>query len=291
MLAAFRDDEARRTMERTRRSGAAPAGRFRIRRRAVQRLGPCGYAISDSENPLLATPEITGETAWWMLSLFHPGAVDAVDWQRGNYSLTTRGGRVESDRLGRCQEADSHGRGRLGASCLHRSRAARQPMSRPRIFRIPSIAPDSRWRFPFRSGGGRRHEIPRYLPDADAGRRRPEALSHRLHGLEGPRQCARPAPHFPPAGKRSAPGRLSGAVEESRKARFRVVGRLRAEFRRPAHSLRTSKLDPLLGKGPGARISSSRPSPSAPAARMFPRPRSRARCEPAPFSIAGRKPP
>lgn len=38
-----------------------------------------------------------GETGHWMLSLFHPAASDAVDWQRGNYSLTTRGGRVESE--------------------------------------------------------------------------------------------------------------------------------------------------------------------------------------------------
>jgi CRISPR type III-A-associated RAMP protein Csm4 len=34
--------------------------------------------------------------AYWMLSLFHPGENEAVDWQRGQYSLTTRGGRVES---------------------------------------------------------------------------------------------------------------------------------------------------------------------------------------------------
>ena len=33
--------------------------------------------------------------AYWMLSLFHPAESDAIDWQRGNYSLTTRGGRVE----------------------------------------------------------------------------------------------------------------------------------------------------------------------------------------------------
>ena len=32
-----------------------------------------------------------------MLSLFHPANTDTVDWQRGNYSLTTRTGRVESD--------------------------------------------------------------------------------------------------------------------------------------------------------------------------------------------------
>jgi CRISPR type III-A-associated RAMP protein Csm4 len=36
------------------------------------------------------------ESGHWMLSLFHPAASDAVDWQRGNYSLTTRGGRIES---------------------------------------------------------------------------------------------------------------------------------------------------------------------------------------------------
>ncbi len=46
---------------------------------------------------LVPTPEASGETAWWMLSLFHPSAEDSVDWQRGSYSLTTRGGRVESD--------------------------------------------------------------------------------------------------------------------------------------------------------------------------------------------------
>jgi CRISPR type III-A-associated RAMP protein Csm4 len=44
---------------------------------------------------LMATAENTGETGYWMLSLFHPGAADTVDWQRGNYALTTRGGRVE----------------------------------------------------------------------------------------------------------------------------------------------------------------------------------------------------
>jgi len=40
--------------------------------------------------------ETIGEAGWWMLSLFHPAEDDAVDWQRGNYALVTRGGRVES---------------------------------------------------------------------------------------------------------------------------------------------------------------------------------------------------
>ncbi len=32
----------------------------------------------------------------WILSLFHPAESDAIDWDRSNYSLATRGGRVES---------------------------------------------------------------------------------------------------------------------------------------------------------------------------------------------------
>ncbi len=35
--------------------------------------------------------------AYWLLSLFHPAASDTVEWSQGNYTLTTRGGRVESD--------------------------------------------------------------------------------------------------------------------------------------------------------------------------------------------------
>lgn len=32
---------------------------------------------------------------YWLLSVFHPAGVDAIDWQRGNYSVTTRGGRID----------------------------------------------------------------------------------------------------------------------------------------------------------------------------------------------------
>jgi CRISPR type III-A-associated RAMP protein Csm4 len=32
----------------------------------------------------------------WILSLFHPAEGDAIDWERSDYALTTRGGRVES---------------------------------------------------------------------------------------------------------------------------------------------------------------------------------------------------
>jgi CRISPR type III-A-associated RAMP protein Csm4 len=53
--------------------------------------------VSMRESGLLAASEAGGETGWWMLSLFQPASDDAIDWTRGHYSLTTRGGRVESD--------------------------------------------------------------------------------------------------------------------------------------------------------------------------------------------------
>jgi CRISPR type III-A-associated RAMP protein Csm4 len=56
-----------------------------------------GLLPSRESAPGNAAREADGETGWWMLSLFHPSADDAIDWTRGNYSLTTRGGRVESD--------------------------------------------------------------------------------------------------------------------------------------------------------------------------------------------------
>src|SRR5207237_5562594 len=34
--------------------------------------------------------------AYWLLSLFVPAPADAIDWERGSYSLVARGGRVES---------------------------------------------------------------------------------------------------------------------------------------------------------------------------------------------------
>ena len=37
-----------------------------------------------------------GETAHWLLSLFAPAKDEVIDWQRGNYSILTRGGRVDS---------------------------------------------------------------------------------------------------------------------------------------------------------------------------------------------------
>jgi CRISPR type III-A-associated RAMP protein Csm4 len=46
---------------------------------------------TDAEAPPAVHPE-----GWWLLSLFSPAESDSVDWNKGRYSLVTRGGRVES---------------------------------------------------------------------------------------------------------------------------------------------------------------------------------------------------
>ena len=45
---------------------------------------------------LLMKSSAEGETGYWLLSLFHPAESDAVNWEQGDYVLTTRGGRIES---------------------------------------------------------------------------------------------------------------------------------------------------------------------------------------------------
>lgn len=58
--------------------------------------------ITDGELPnlLLELPAVESETpvenCYWLLSLYAPSETDAVDWQRGNYSVVVRSGRVES---------------------------------------------------------------------------------------------------------------------------------------------------------------------------------------------------
>jgi CRISPR type III-A-associated RAMP protein Csm4 len=47
------------------------------------------------EAPAEGEPAAT-ENAWWLLSLFSPAPADTVDWNRGNYTLVNRGGRIES---------------------------------------------------------------------------------------------------------------------------------------------------------------------------------------------------
>lgn len=56
--------------------------------------GRAEVSFSDKESVLASASD--GPVGWWMLSLFHPSTEDSVDWERGNYALTTRSGRVES---------------------------------------------------------------------------------------------------------------------------------------------------------------------------------------------------
>ena len=51
---------------------------------------------SPAEALKAAQPVPAAQSAWWLLSLFSPGASDAIDWNGGSYSVVTRGGRIES---------------------------------------------------------------------------------------------------------------------------------------------------------------------------------------------------
>ena len=52
--------------------------------------------IVEGELPQLLIAASEDATGYWLLSVFHPAESDSIDWQHGNYSLSTRGGRVES---------------------------------------------------------------------------------------------------------------------------------------------------------------------------------------------------
>ncbi len=60
--------------------------------------GRAEIEVSEQRHPLVSGAAAAGgENVWWMLSLYHPSSGDPVDWTRGNYAVTTRSGRVESD--------------------------------------------------------------------------------------------------------------------------------------------------------------------------------------------------
>ena len=55
--------------------------------------------VADFWTAPAAVPEPIAPSAaqpYWLLSLYVPGPADAIDWERGAYSLVARGGRVES---------------------------------------------------------------------------------------------------------------------------------------------------------------------------------------------------
>ena len=54
------------------------------------------FSESDTETLLLGTTAPAASSAYWLLSSFSPAITDSVDWSRGEYSLATRQGRVET---------------------------------------------------------------------------------------------------------------------------------------------------------------------------------------------------
>jgi CRISPR type III-A-associated RAMP protein Csm4 len=52
--------------------------------------------IVEGELPQLLIPASVDANGYWLLSVFHPAESDPIDWQHGNYALSTRGGRVDS---------------------------------------------------------------------------------------------------------------------------------------------------------------------------------------------------
>jgi CRISPR type III-A-associated RAMP protein Csm4 len=52
--------------------------------------------VPESQIPHPASRTANGAVPHWLLSLFTPAPTDTVDWSRGNYTVVTRGGRVDA---------------------------------------------------------------------------------------------------------------------------------------------------------------------------------------------------
>jgi len=96
MAAAFGDEEAREKWNEPLRSALRLLVDSGFGGERSNGWGRATMAISENQMNLLPVAEIAGESAWWMLSLFQPSPDDSIDWSRGSYALTTRGGRVET---------------------------------------------------------------------------------------------------------------------------------------------------------------------------------------------------
>ena len=136
-----------RTMDEAAYGGVPAAGRFRIWRRTFARLGTRGMPeIRRRLSNFAARAQETRVTGCYRSSTRPP----RIRWTGpGNYALTTAAGVWKAMRLGRSQEADAHGVGRIGAGVTAEPRGA-APMWLPMDFPIPVIARASRWRSRFR---------------------------------------------------------------------------------------------------------------------------------------------
>ena len=209
-LVQFADDDAAARLGSAGSKRAAAAGRFRLRRRTLARLGTIGSAgVAALDSAGAELTEQAGRARVLAVVALHPGAAIPSTGSAATMPRVSRSGRVESS--ARWGEPKKPTRMVAEGSVLLAGSANCAALPR-------DVAPEG---FPhpvYRAGfavdrsdslAGGRMNIPRHLPDSDAGRRRPKAFAHRLHGVEGPRQRSRSAAHLPPAGQGSAPRRLS----------------------------------------------------------------------------------
>ena len=210
-----------------------PASAASARAAGAARKRPNGSPGAATRRSCRAPPE----QAHWLLSLYTPAENDAVDWKRGNYATVSRTRPHRKQRaLGRAETAHHDDRRRFRAAGVER--AARRGQQRcARRFSASGVSRRIRGHGSHSLAGGGMKLLGLDCAYPHAGRRRPKAFAHRLHGLERPRQRSRSVAHLPAARQRPAPGKLSHATEESRQARLRLLGRLRAELRRPPHSV------------------------------------------------------
>jgi CRISPR type III-A-associated RAMP protein Csm4 len=98
-VAVFADDAARQQW-RDRLQGAirllADSGFGGERSRGWGRAETPEFREGKLDELLTTPPAPGGENVYWLLSLFHPSETDNVDWSQGNYTVTTRVGRIES---------------------------------------------------------------------------------------------------------------------------------------------------------------------------------------------------
>jgi len=99
MMAAFADDEARRKWKGSVTAALRLLADSGFGGERSRGWGRADIEFSDQEAlvaALAATSDAGVETAWWMLSLYHPAPDDPIDWKRGNYAVAIRSGRAES---------------------------------------------------------------------------------------------------------------------------------------------------------------------------------------------------
>jgi CRISPR type III-A-associated RAMP protein Csm4 len=157
--------------------------------------GRADIEFSDKSPLARVSVESSHETAWWLLSMYHPSPTDPVDWKRGNYAIATRTGRAEG--------ADGSGEASSGALNNRTKRATRMITEGSVLVAafepkgsVTDVAPDG---FPhpvYRAGYAIAIPIPMRPPVA---RELPKALVEELPREAVPEAAPELPPEEPPA--------------------------------------------------------------------------------------------